>query len=347
MIIINIGELEPPSNQSDKYQATVAFDGGKKFPCTIVSPFSTEQENALAWYLDQYANNAEKKKQAKKVAASIEGYGKQLFKQVFKDNADIYARYYEVRQKELLIEITGSPAFHSLHWETLHDPELSQPLALDVPIVRKYHKSPTFSMGEDSHTINLLIVTARPHGQQDVDYRTISRPIVDDLRQAKLPVKIHILRPGTYHALTDHLAKQKKGYYHIIHFDVHGVLREGKTFLFLDSGTDNQPAPVKATELAQLLVQHHIPITILNACESGKQVGIVETSLSGQFMHAGVPMVLAMRYTITAGAAKMLMRDFYQNLFAKQDVATAIRLARSTLYHNKARRFYGCYTSMG
>ena len=79
-----------------------------------------------------------------------------------------------------------------------------------------------------SPTINLLVVTARPFGKGDVGYRTISQPLVETLRKAKLPVKVDILRPGTYEALENHLQEISNehgvGYYHVIHFDVHGAV---------------------------------------------------------------------------------------------------------------------------
>ena len=79
-----------------------------------------------------------------------------------------------------------------------------------------------------SPTINVLLVTARPMGRSDVGYRTISRPLVETLRQADLRVKIDILRPATYQALVAQLdvvrTAHGPGYYHVIHFDVHGGL---------------------------------------------------------------------------------------------------------------------------
>src|SRR2546422_767408 len=79
---------------------------------------------------------------------------------------------------------------------------------------------------QPSPTINLLIVTARPFGRRDAGYRTISRPLVEALLQSKLPVKIDMVRPGTYRALENHLrattAQHGVGYYQVIHFDVHG-----------------------------------------------------------------------------------------------------------------------------
>jgi hypothetical protein len=50
--------------------------------------------------------------------------------------------------------------------------------------------------------------------------------MVEALRQAEIPVQIDILRPGTYEALHHHLQEKTTqhgvGYYHVVHFDVHG-----------------------------------------------------------------------------------------------------------------------------
>ena len=150
--------------------------------------------------------------------------------------------------------------------------------------------------------------------------------LVEALRQTSIPIQVEILRPGTYKALENHLsnvtAKHGEGYYHVIHFDVHGAVLtyeqfqhiqkepagspmkyqryargeiqpyEGvKAFLSFEADNEeheNQSDLVEASELASLLVKHHVPITILNACQSGKQIGASETSLGSRLMQAGV-----------------------------------------------------------
>src|SRR5262249_57084151 len=107
--------------------------------------------------------------------------------------------------------------------------DLPHPFALQAIVLRKnLTPSPLQANIQPSPTINVLIVTARPRGKEDVGYRTISRPMVEALRQAGLPVQIDILRPGTYEALHHHLQEKKAqhgaGYYHVIHFDVHGAV---------------------------------------------------------------------------------------------------------------------------
>src|SRR6516164_5443100 len=102
-------------------------------------------------------------------------------------------------------------------------------------MVRKNLQPQTLSSSVlPSLVINLLIVTARPSGIRDVGYRTISRPLVEALRNANLRVQVEILRPGTYKALENHLreatAKHGEGHYHVIHFDVHGAVLTHKQF---------------------------------------------------------------------------------------------------------------------
>ena len=188
---------------------------------------------------------------------------------------------------------------------------------------------------------------------------------------------MEILRPGTYEALVQHLEtvqdRYGAGYYHVIHFDVHGGLLtfdqfdaieqgldtdaytfqprrygrdklapyEGvKAFLFLERAQEGQADPVEATELARLLLTHQVPIAILNACQSGMQVGASETSLGSQLMQAGMQMVLAMSYSVTVSAAEILMERLYAQLFQNQDLTGSICRARLELHNRKGRRAY-------
>ena len=194
---------------------------------------------------------------------------------------------------------------------------MPQPFALEAPIVRKNLKTqPIKANVRPSPTINVLLVSARPSGERDVGYRTISRPLVEALRQANVRVRIDIVRPGTYKELERRLQTARQalepgeapgGYYHVVHFDVHGAVMtyeqaqknaeanrfmfrrygradlepyEGyKAFLFLEGDEPGQFDPVEASELARLLITEQVPIAILNACQSGKQIGATETSL--------------------------------------------------------------------
>ena len=224
-----------------------------------------------------------------------------------------------------------------------------------------------------SPTINLLVVTARPDLEKDVGYRTITRPLVESLRQARQPVDIDIVRPGTYRALKDQLeevaARKGSGYYHAIHFDLHGGLlsweqfqKSGKSdqlmyrarharsdlqayegvkaFLFFeDEKKAGRADPAEAEEIAALLLANRIPIVILNACQSGKQAES-EASLAARLMAAGAQTVLGMRYSVTVSAASLMMPELYRRLFDGLDLDRAILRARGELADDKERRAY-------
>src|SRR6266700_8325173 len=252
----------------DGSTAIVSFNNGPEYPITINDPFKEQGEQELEWYFEEHLEFPfTKKVRAQNAAASIKTYGEELFKQVFGDS-DIYAEYRDLLKAglhNLHIEIAGVPKFHALHWESIKDPKLAQPLALQAAMVRKNLKPQVLPTSvRSSPVINLLIVTARPSGIRDVGYRTISRPLVEALRNANLRVQVEILRPGTYKALENHLrdvtTKHGEGYYHVIHFDVHGAVFNNKAFLFFEGEQDNRVGSVKAAELGNLLRNHQVPI---------------------------------------------------------------------------------------
>ena len=298
----------------DGFAVRVAMGDEGEFEAAVKPPFDAVEEQKLEWYFEEYLRYPFAfEARAKEAAASVKAYGESLFKQLF---ADPSARaIYEVVKREglehLRFEITGSPAFHALHWEALKDPDLPSAFSLGAPMVRKSPKpQPLPAEVNPSPTLNVLIVTARPNAERDVGYRTITRPLLETLKQAELKVHVDIVRPGTYRAFKDHLEEAKPGRYHVVHFDMHGSLmtweqfqliqKEGgsgdklvfksrfgrgeiekydgvKGYLFFeDEGepTDGSKAdPAEASELAALLLKYRIPIVILNACQSGKQSG--------------------------------------------------------------------------
>ena len=382
--LISIQERSGPDADGN-WQAVVRFNNGPENPITISNPFSEKDEEELEWYYEEHLEFPfTRKVRAQHAALSVKTYGEKLFQQVFGD-PDIYTEYrglLKAGPSEVSIAIEGEPAFHALHWEALKDPKFERPLAVQATMVRKNKKAQKLPLSiRSSPTINLLIVTARPSGKRDVGYRTISRPLVEGLRNANLRVQVDILRPGTYRALENHLrettARHGEGYYHVIHFDVHGAVLTYEQFQHLSLEPDSTPYRfqryardeaiqpyegvkaflsfepdqddddkaklvdlVESSELAALLVTHQVPITILNSCQSGKQIGARETSLGSRLIQEGVQLVLAMGYSVTVSAAELLMRTLYQKLFDNDDLKVAIRHARTELYNNKARRAY-------
>ena len=360
------------------WQVDVRFDHGPAYKATVSDPFSEKEEKRLEWYFEQWLKFPfTNQVKAQKAAASVERYGERLFGQVLRTDFDVYAQYKAALGAKgiggLSFEISGQLEFHALHWEALKDPALPRPFAVEGTVVRKNEKPAAVdAQARSSPTLNILLVTARPKGRQDVAYRTISRPLIEMLDNANLYVQVDLVRPGSYEALKAHLEdsrdREGKGYYHIIHFDLHGgllsheALAEGvkldrytfdatqrpeeyeglKAYLFFDGEQDKKAHPVAADVVGELLASHQVPIAILNACQSAKQVGDsdVETSLGSRLMESGVQVVLAMGYSVTVSAATRLMESLYRKLFEHDPLPTAIRRARLALYEDKKRRAY-------
>ncbi len=359
----------------DGFAATVQFGNeGEAYEISITNPFSKEDDKRLEWYFEEWLNFPfTDKHRAKEAAESIRLYGEALFKQVFAANRDVIIEYERFRQKEFQLVIVGTPEFHALHWEALHDPNQQRPLSVEKNVVRKNKTPVTYRADvKPAPLLRVLLVTARPHDKEDVGYRTISRPLVEALEIAKVPAQIDMVRPGTFEALVEHLEDTRDehgdGYYHIIHLDLHGGLliyedyqkfsknhrqerylfRSGyaqkpiteyqglKAFLFFNS--DEGANPVSDDDLVKLFDSRQIPIIILNACQSGKQVGEVETGLGSRMLEAGAQLVVAMGYSVTVSAAQLMMTELYGRLLDKLEPATAIRRARLELYHDKRRR---------
>ena len=216
-------------DQTDRtFLATVSVDGQSEYPITVRDPFDQKQERDLEFYFEEWIQFPfDQQVRARRAAASIEGYGRQLFEDVFADR-DAYGDYQQACRSglaNLQIEIEGeSPDFQALHWEAMQDPKLPRPLAVDCVFTRKRFQRGVVQIDlQPSSVINLLVVTARPDEEEDVGYRTISRPLIDAIERGRLRVNVELLRPGTLEALSDHL-EGKAGFYHIIHFDAHGGL---------------------------------------------------------------------------------------------------------------------------
>ena len=369
----------------DGFLATLRIDGRDYPNIKISDPFLKSEELRLEWYFEQWLRFPMlDTTRAAEVAASIREYGERLFDQIFADKK-AYTDYVRLRNNlgELRFEIEGiNPEFQALHWEALRDAELPRPLAVDCVMVRKSTKPmAVMAAVNQSPTLNVLMVTARP-SKNDVAYRVISRPLIEALGNSQLPVKIDLLRPATFEGLSRHLEEKGAGHYHMIHFDCHGALltydqcnvenkagadaltfrqRYGRTqiaaysgvkaFLVLEGNEDGEEDLVEATELADLLTGKRIPVCMLNACQSGKQLGTEtglvedyrETSLGSRLMAAGMQMVVAMGYSVTVTAATVMMKAVYEQIFNKKLLEDAVRLGRRELFNQKERNAYFDY----
>lgn len=226
--------------------------------------FSDAEESNLEWYFEQYLQfPVVDTFKAKNVVESLATYGKDLFCQIFpSDSGDSPRSQYRLMRDVLLpsqtsIEIVGASQFQCIHWELLRDPSHSDDddkglLALTFNIIRRPRATalsiePTpgpnqavlsavlnerASSPVPSPRINILLVVARPAGVNDAEFHVISRPLFDileDIRRYKnIVIRFDIVRPGSFKSLKEQLAfaHRQEYTYHIIHFDVHGMVED-------------------------------------------------------------------------------------------------------------------------
>ena len=311
------------SREGEKFTVTLQFDAlGESEPLTVENPASKEQERELEWYFEEWLNFPfTDKARAERAAEIIRAYGESLFAQVFRSDPDVYVEYRSAMGRGgVTLQVIGSPEFHALHWEALKDPNQPHPLAVDQPVVRKNHKAVVDpARVAEAPELRVLLVTARPSGRKDVGYRTISRPLIEELETGKLPATIDIVRPGSFRALLQHLEATRNehgdGYYHMLHLDLHGAVLtweeyqhiseqaasssahlfkgygcspvepydDERAFLMFEDGDShdgNGGELVSAEDIANQLWLHQIPVVALNACQSGKQAGGTATETS-------------------------------------------------------------------
>ncbi len=170
------------------------------------------------WYFEAYGSGRavtpNDQIEATQYRTKIVQYGENLFQQLLEASNEIYAEYAKLRNdlEYLIIEILGdSAAFHTIYWESLKDKSLSNPLTvMGVRIVRKNDKS-TFveAKAKPAPYINLLLVTARPREEEDLNHYTLHDPILETIQTAGVKVRPFTLRPGTYQGLLRHLNEKK------------------------------------------------------------------------------------------------------------------------------------------
>lgn len=364
MKIIKINGAE--SSENSGFRAEIVFPSDNKYDVIVTDPFiepdpiDGDPGQRLRWYFEEHLSSPyTEREKAGRAALSIPAYGETLFSALFADpGARAEWRKLVNGLETVRVRVfSKSREFQALHWEALKDPDETAACCLKgVEFVRVSPvKTPELPV-EAGTRLNVLMVTARPGGKADIEYRTITRPVVETVEKKRMPVRVHLLRPPTFRELREHL-RERPGFYHIIHFDVHGDVlefdrykkimggRKGsasykgtRAFIFLEGETGG-PDPVAAEDVAELLRGAHVPMCFLNACrsgmatESGAVTGGVrlDASLAMTFLERGVRLVLGMGWSLTVTAARIMVTALYEKLTLGEEPGTALNRARRAL----------------
>ncbi len=311
----------------------------------------------LRWYLEDFLDYPfpPRTDQATYVEEALKAWGTQAFDALFQSGK---ARdwFIEARRRHdggaqpLRLQISSDdPAVLSWPWEALNDPETGV-LAYQTGIERRLNYNlpdpPPLSEQLPRDRIHILLVTARPY-EGDVQYRSISRPLVDLIKREKLPAVVDLLRPPTFDQLREHLRKHPHRY-HILHFDGHGAYHPeaipgGHAEMFKPGGVEGQVVfedkegkahAVSAGELSDLLREQAVPLVVLNACQSAMLDAEARepfASVAAALLRTGIRSVVAMSYSVTLTGAREFLPPFYRALFQSGDVAEAVRRGRQEM----------------
>lgn len=345
------------------------------FELELENPYVQKEEELFELYFEEFLRTPFENIRIKAVNQLIIDYGCRLFHQLF-GNIPVEV-FNGISYSDLTISIHEySPAFGMLYWESMREDKNTLPLVIKGVIIRRINKShineTLIPKSLFIKKINLLLVTARPDEGNDVNYRTVQRPLVQLIENSNFPINLHILRPGTFEKFVHHLMGKGPGYYHIVHFDLHGAVmnstnynalrsialklqpglskyletsdkedfkEQSKAFIFFESGLSNISVPVSSNELGNILQLAAVPIVILNACQSAKQSYFsYETNFAKDLVKSGISLVLAMRFSVSVSAVELFMASLYEAIFNNTPLNKAITIARKTIYERKKRQ---------
>jgi CHAT domain-containing protein/tetratricopeptide (TPR) repeat protein len=121
----------------------------------------------------------------------------------------------------------------------------------------------------------------------------------------------------------------------VFHFVGHAVASPQRSGLVL---AEVDPALSRAQLFTAQSLRHSeinaLQLAVLSACPTdfdGKALEAAEEGLSGTFLRAGVPHVVASRWNVDSGQTSVFMAQFYEQLLAGKSVPESIRSARLAL----------------
>jgi len=325
-------------------------------PIPFTDPLSVEDREALRWYLEEYLQfpyGAERFK-AERVEKKMKEWGKSIFEQVFAkcdfdpDPRSLYQEAVRAGLENCELCITSEDAsFLNIPWELIYDPSPGRGyLALNLAGLYRHrtgHKIEAPPAPRDA-PFRILLVIARPYGERDVPLGMVARPMLEALRAQRAKIEVEVLRPPTFDELQRRL-NDRRGYYNLVHFDGHGEFApppdSSLTRFGVSTGAghlvfeneDGSPHFVSASELGQVLASAHVPLFVLNACQSAIE-GVKDpfSSIASQLIATGAKGVVAMSYSVYAITAARFMQRFYEKLISHASLSEAVTAARRMLW---------------
>jgi tetratricopeptide (TPR) repeat protein len=346
------------SGEGPRFQVVRLQDGKSTDPVQVPSPLGfpvdgrpeSDLLRELRWYLEVFLDYPfpPETEHAERVQQALRNWGEQAFTALFGDakGGSLFEGAIRDGQEHLHLQIASDdPRVLGWPWEALRDPQTGV-LGQLCQIERRLHQvrdPQPLSDQLPADRVNILLVTARPF-EADVQYRSLSRPLVELIARRNLPAQVTVLRPPTLDRLRGHL-RERPQFYHLVHFDGHGAYRaepagsshtlRGPQGCLIFEDRDGKPDPVTAEQLSVLLREYRIPAVVLNACQSGMVDHDAEdafASVAASLLQSGIRSVVAMAYSLYVSGGQEFLPSFYQRLFESGSVAEAVRAGRQQMF---------------
>lgn len=356
-------------------QFAIRYDDDDTGNLDFANPITNDDYQEMRWYLETYSAmyTAEPDElRAKRIAEQLPRWGEALFDAVFWQNRTAQRMLERLQdddeEKRSVIISAVFPQILSLPWELLKDPTS----------VFLFNENPRIAIRRSLKTrggrkarpvkpkkiLRLLFVISRPQGAGFIDPRQEAQAVLAALADVN-QVEVEFLRQATFDNLIARLEDEELPSVDIVHFDGHGVfdstgqlaekgvelegMKKETTetvnmgyLLFEDAKGDK--ALVSAQTLGEMLHQQKISLIVLSACQSASVAGEdALNSVAARLVHAGIPSVLAMTYSVLVTTARLLFQEFYAQLVKGKHTGEALENARRFLFRHTERgqRRYG------
>jgi hypothetical protein len=180
-----------------------------------------DDHRILRWYFEDYVEKDPfQKSKAEEAKAMIEIYGQRLAQAL-----ELYRL--DIKGGDIQFDIMAG-SMDDVFWEALEQiSHWPSSIAMTTVLVTRRVDCAipiTFAPREPvrQRCINILVVISRPQMARDIPHRFVSSTIIHVAELAKGRAQVEIVRPGTFEAFVQHLDSRPKGYFDIVHFDMHG-----------------------------------------------------------------------------------------------------------------------------
>ncbi|KAH7247463.1 uncharacterized protein BKA55DRAFT_571888 [Fusarium redolens] len=254
--------------------------------------------------------------------------------------------------------------FHGILWESLeslsylnsHQP----PVAYRVQRLHSLSSRTLFLPTPDlrggsgdivKYTFNILFVVSRPSEDEDIDPHLACSAALKILAlspaSVSAKVNIEVARPGTWNAFSEHITSRTKEWHEkggvgpwfdLVHFDVHGVVEDGRPFLRFLTRSGTRELHQSVEKIGKLLQDNEVGAVLMNSCESAVVTEHEDSNLAALLLEYGIATVIGMQFPLTASAATVFAEAFYMHLFNMDEgILAATSFAREMLLGNRSR----------